>query len=126
MFEFDFYLAGPMRGIKDENTPMFNKVATMLREYGYTVFNPAEANDGDLSFEECMTVDLDAVVNKGANVAILPGWRKSLGSNVEVFSAYVCGKAVYEVDIETNPGFIMFLQVQTDKYDLPYGRACLE
>lgn len=122
MFKFDYYLAGPMRGYKKMNAPLFNKVAEMLRNNGHTVFNPAEVNDEDLSFEECMVVDINAVVNECENIAILKQWRESLGSNVEVFVAFAIGKSVYEIDIDINPGFVTMQPVDINSYDLPYKR----
>jgi len=121
-FRYDFYLAGPMRGYPEMNTPLFNRAAKRLRDQGYTVFNPAEVNDEHLSFEECMTVDLDAVVNQCNAIAILPGWRDSIGSNGEVFTAFLCGKDVFEVDLESDPDLVVLTKVLTENYKLPYKK----
>ena len=121
---FDFYLAGPMRGIPNLNTPLFNTTAAMLRRSGYTVFNPAEVNDDNLSFEECMRVDLDAVINKCESVVLLPGWRRSIGSNGEVFTACLCGRDVFEFCKDED--WFILTPVDTTKFKLPYRRAYLK
>ncbi len=36
------YIAGPMRGVEEYNYPEFMRVAKVLRDIGYEVFNPAE------------------------------------------------------------------------------------
>ena len=92
---FDFYLAGGMSGYKNKNKDMFLKVATLMRKQGNTVFNPGEVNDDNMTFEECMRVDLDAVINRCDGIAFLPDWKLSLGSNAEAFSACVCGKPAH-------------------------------
>lgn len=120
--KFDFYLAGPMRGIPKLNEPMFTKVAAALRRSGYTVFNPSEVNDDDLSFHECMQVDLDAVVNKCQKVALLPGWRRSVGSNGEVFAACMCGKETFEIILEDDSDWIVLSPVDATRFKLPYRR----
>jgi len=100
--KFDLYLAGPMRGYEELNIPLFKKVAKDLRTQGYTIFNPGDENDTHLSFEECMRKDLDAVVNRCKAIALLPGWRNSIGANAEVLSALVCGKKIYYVSFSSD------------------------
>lgn len=98
LFKYDFYLCGPMRGYKDLNKPMFLLVANLLRRKGYTVWSPSEHKSYlQLSFAQCMTVDLNVVINKCREIALLPGWGNSLGANMEVFSAFACGKGAVEI-----------------------------
>jgi len=117
---YDFYLAGPMRGIPELNKPLFNEVAGILRKMGFTVFNPSEVNDDDMSFEECMYIDLNAIVNKCKRVAVLRGWRKSVGSNVEVLTAFACGKPVDEIRFHEPEKTVTLVPLNTSKLVLPY------
>lgn len=125
--KYDFYLCGPMRSYPDLNRPLFIKVANLLRKAEYTVWNPAE-NDSYLqsSFAQCMTKDLDAIINQCDNIALLPGWRDSLGGNGEVFCAYLCGKAAVEVVIlfaDDKDLDIDLVPVDLSGYHLPYGNG---
>lgn len=126
---YDFYLAGGMRGFKDFNHPLFNRVAAILREQGFTVWNPAEHNNsGEVTFAECMTIDLDAVVNQCDGIALLPGWENSLGANVEAFVAFSCGKTLLQITMgETTaqkrnnlPIRIGWNVIDLSDYRLPY------
>ena len=118
--QFDFYLAGPMRNYKDKNKVMFFTVATMLRDQGYTIFNPAEVNDEGMTFEECMTVDLDAVINRCKGIAFLPGWRDSLGANTEALAAMVCGKEAYQTRFIKKGTKLSLKRIGLVKKTLPY------
>lgn len=95
---FDFYLGGPMRSYPELNKPMFTLVANILRKRGFTVWSPSEHKSYlQLSFAQCMTVDLNMVINRCRKIALLPGWRNSLGANMEVFSAFATSKGAVEV-----------------------------
>lgn len=122
-FEYDIYLAGPMRGYKDHNYPEFARVTQILRNRGYKVFSPAEANPlvDKKSYKDCMLVDINAVINKCESIVCLPGWRKSLGANTEVLVGHACGKEVCE--IETNNTSLYeykFIPIDTKNFQLPY------
>lgn len=118
--QFDFYLAGGMRGYKNKNKAMFLKVATLMRDRGFSVFNPAEVNDEELTFAECMTVDLDAVINKCKGIAFLPGWRNSLGANAEAMAASVCGKPGYQTRLVKKETEVRLKKISLKNYCLPY------
>ncbi len=119
--KYDFYLAGGMRGYKDLNKPMFNLAAKLLRQEGYTVWSPSEHKSYlQLSFAQCMTVDLNAVINKCREIALLPGWRNSLGANMEVFSAFACGKSGVEILLPGIIGSIELIDIDLSNYRLPY------
>lgn len=86
------YLAGPMRGIKDFNFPMFNRVAAALRAVGYEVFSPAEkglekyaeAKQESLAFRRKVFALDTAWICKHANgVALLDDWTTSSGATAE-------------------------------------------
>ncbi len=118
--QFDFYLAGGMRGYKNKNKDMFLKVATLLRNQGHTVFNPGEINDDGMTFEECMRVDLNAVINRCGGIAFLPGWRDSLGANTEALAAAVCGKVAYQTRLVKKGTQVSLKKISLVKKTLPY------
>ena len=118
--QFDLYLAGPMRNYENKNKDMFLKVATLLREQGYSVFNPGQVNDDDMSFQECMRIDLDAVVNRCDGIAFLPDWKLSLGSNAEAFSAFVCGKPGFQTRLIKKETEVRLKKISLKNYCLPY------
>jgi len=97
--KYDIYLAGSMSGMPEHNYPAFMHYAKKLRELGYSVWNPAEFNNVEKSPQKCMKDDINAIINKCDMIAILPGnkWRSSIGVNVEVNVAHVCGKKVFQV-----------------------------
>lgn len=119
--KYDFYLAGGMRGYPDLNKPMFTLVARLLREKGFTVWNPSEHESYlELSFAKCMILDLNAVINKCCRIVLLPDWRKSLGANAETFSVFVCGKEAVEVVLNEDRTDFNFIPVVLNHYRLPY------
>lgn len=110
------YLSGPMRGKKDFNYPLFHEVATRLREDGHEVFNPAEAFNGDTSrpVPDYLRLDVGEIIRtrnltrkvkrlskrmkiaaSGQNyydcIAVLPGWEKSQGAQLETQVAKALG-----------------------------------
>lgn len=118
--KYDFYLAGGMRGYPNLNKDMFTHVARGLRSLGFTVWSPAEhASYLKLSFAECMTVDLNKVINDCRKIAFLPRWRESLGANMEAFVAFACGKDSFEVTIG-KPSSLDLIPVDLSSYLLPY------
>lgn len=118
---YDFYLGGPMRGMPNLNKATFALAADLLRNKGFTVWSPAEHDSYlKLSFGQCMTVDLNAVINDCRKVALLPGWRESLGANMEAFSAFACGKEAVEIILNGDKTDIEFVPVDLSDYCLPY------
>lgn len=113
------YIAGPMSGIADWNYPAFHGAAAMLREKGYTVYNPAEKDEesgvidaeakpagdtalaienGKFDFREAYMWDLDKVVN-GDGIYMLKNWEQSPGARGE-HAAAVAMKKNYPNDYE--------------------------
>ncbi len=124
--KYDFYLAGGMRGYPELNRPMFTRVAKRLRTQGFTIWSPAEQESYlKSSFAQCMILDLNAIINLCRKIALLPGWRKSLGANGEAFSAFLCGKEAVEVvfgNTVVNGVEAMDLKlVDLSNYHLPYS-----
>jgi nucleoside 2-deoxyribosyltransferase len=105
------YLAGKMAGVEDWNHPLFNAVAALLRGQGFEVINPAEmdaveeldpAEVDQASLEVSakgrayfMNRDLPYVLACDA-IALLPEWETSTGANIELLTALVSGKEVWE------------------------------
>ena len=77
------YIAGPMTGLPDLNSPAFHAKASELRAKGFDVVNPAEINpDQHLSWQECMRTDIAALVFCDG-IYLLPGWEASKGATLE-------------------------------------------
>jgi len=107
------YVAGPMRGKESFNFPAFHKAADVLREQGWTVFNPAEMDEangfdftgltGDedvssigFSLREALAADLAFITERADAVAVLPGWENSTGARAEVATARALGIPVFD------------------------------
>lgn len=108
------YLAGPMSDIPLYNFAAFDNGAADLRLQGHDVVSPAEltryvwrewykrdfdpATDkvewGDPILAEMLKRDLEAVCDAEA-IALLPGWERSKGANIELTVARQLGKGVY-------------------------------
>ena len=83
MDKMKIYLAGPMRGIPDANFPAFFAAANMLRDAGHEVFSPMEVPEKGLAYRQYLMIDLNWIGNQAQAIALLPGWEKSFGANVE-------------------------------------------
>lgn len=96
------YLAGPMRGYKLYNFPLFDEYRNTLTIDGWSVVSPADLDrqhgfdpirlpaDHDWmnfdGFEECIQRDLDALRQCQA-IALMPGWHTSVGARMELAEA---------------------------------------
>lgn len=99
------YIAGPMTGYEDYNYPAFHAAAERWRDAGWQVFNPAEhelptaEQEATLTPDEIralyMRKDLEWVMASDA-IAVLPGWQKSKGANVEVAVARILNLPVLD------------------------------
>lgn len=100
------YIAGPMRGIPLYNFPAFDAAEKRWRDEGHNPINPA-ALDRAAGVNEhtdplpadfmrgAMKRDLEAICNCHA-IALLPGWEKSSGVDVELRLACVLGLQVFD------------------------------
>jgi hypothetical protein len=80
-----------MSGKPDLNFPAFHAAAAKLRAQGYDVVNPAELNpDQTASWEQCMRVDLAALVTC-EEIHMLEGWEHSRGAKLELHVATALG-----------------------------------
>lgn len=86
------YLSGPMSGYPDFNAAAFFRATDMLREKGYTVINPHELPEPDVTnmseleaWAEYLARDvmLFAKITSPVVLVLLPGWELSRGSLLE-------------------------------------------
>jgi hypothetical protein len=104
------YIAGPMRGIPELNFPEFYRIEALWKSAGWNVVNPAQMDKDhgfvptkeqtvfeNLSIEQAMSRDLPAVASCDA-IALMFGWEKSQGANLELKHAKALGKAVYDAN----------------------------
>ena len=118
-----FYLAGPMSEIPEHNFPLFNRIAGLLREQGYVVFNPAENDDGGEKRTRAfyMRLDIPALLASDA-IVLLPDWQTSRGASLEVWIAIDLDLPVYRYDIYD--GDIILERVEAPTMDrLPFERG---
>lgn len=102
------YIAGPMSGLPGLNFAAFDQAAQDLRAYGYQPINPADLDraagfdpDVDIPSPAFMRSALGrdlAAICQCAGVAVLPGWKSSLGALVEVSLAVRLGLRILETD----------------------------
>ena len=120
------YLAGPMRGLIENNFPKFLSVAERLRQFGFEVLSPAEMDIeagldprgkslAELEAEftpqilrEVIRRDLDAIQtlrpeNKDFLV-LLPGWENSRGAGAEAYLARLLGLSIWSLDFSQGCG----------------------
>lgn len=89
------YLAGPMSNYPELNFPHFREMASLLRDQGHDVVNPAEINaDKTTPWLDCMRMDIEQLIYCEA-IALLDGWEKSRGAMVEHTLATGLGMPAY-------------------------------
>lgn len=88
------YVAGPMRGYPAHNFPAFDRTAVLLRtRLGVVPQNPAQIDREEFGYDGSYPVpdstvagmlERDLRVLAGCDaVVLLPGWRASVGANME-------------------------------------------
>lgn len=93
------YLSGPMSGLPDDNFPAFFAQASQLRAAGYDVVNPAEIDNAGKSWEYCLRTDLREMCSCDT-IALMPGWEKSKGANLELHVAHRLGMGVMHLPLQ--------------------------
>jgi hypothetical protein len=85
------YLAGPMTGYEDHNYPAFNAMAERLRAEGFQVINPADHGFVEgAGWADYLRYDISSIA-KCSVIALLPGWSKSKGAQLETYIAEKLG-----------------------------------
>lgn len=77
------YLAGPMRGLPDENIHAFAYWKKRLEDRGYEVFSPPDHCPPGTPIKECMMKDIAWICTEADFIAMMPGWENSKGANTE-------------------------------------------
>lgn len=91
------YLCGPMTGLPDSNYPAFQEAAKRLRAAGFTVTNPAENGlPQSANWFEHMRTDIRNMMSTDA-VAVLDGWQRSKGAQLEIQLAENLGMKVASI-----------------------------
>jgi hypothetical protein len=103
------YLGGPMSQFREEgwNRASFDGARARLLALGHTVCSPMMVDDGfggpdetARTFPKAWLLALDVQVLATCEaVVLLPGWEKSVGTRLEVFSALTFGIAL--IDLHT-------------------------
>lgn len=90
------YLAGPMTGLPEFNYPAFHEAAAALRLRGYEVLNPAEFyTHTELPRAFYLRRSLARMLLEADAIAMLPGYEKSAGAQLELEAARQSGFEVY-------------------------------
>ena len=98
------YIVGPMRGLPDFNYPAFNNYATVYRQVGCEVENPAEIgakygtpeqiNADPALLAAVMAAEIHALETCDA-ILLLDGWQNSVGAKKELAAALAAGLKIY-------------------------------
>lgn len=90
------FISGPMKGIKDFNKPAFDAAEEMLKNKGYSVFNPSWMSfDESWSREEKSHIDF-AIIDVCDAIYQLSGWRQARGAVMEYEYAMTKHKEIIE------------------------------
>ena len=92
------YISGRMSGIPDFNRKAFIDAEKFLRSnYNCGVLNPAHLINQNISYDECMNIDM-ACVKACSIVLLLPNYALSKGAMAEVGYAQCLGKKILILD----------------------------
>ncbi|KAB0728239.1 DUF4406 domain-containing protein [Pseudomonas aeruginosa] len=100
------YLSGPMTGIADFNYPAFNAEEKRIRALGYIVENPAvnmiyRGSPWETFMRDGIKRLMDCDI-----LALLPGWERSRGANIERNLAITLGMHVVDAEALPEPDFV--------------------
>ncbi|HBO1301978.1 TPA: DUF4406 domain-containing protein [Pseudomonas aeruginosa] len=100
------YLSGPMTGIPDFNYPAFNAEEKRIRALGYIVENPAvNMVYRGAPWETFMRDGIKRLMDCDI-LALLPGWERSRGANIERGLAITLGMRVVDAEALPAPDFV--------------------
>jgi hypothetical protein len=95
------YISGPMSNTPNSNLEAFDKAEKQLKQLGFNVLNPHKICEelnirffemGKVpTYEDYLKEDIIQMLSKCDKVLVLPGWRNSKGSKLEIANAIACG-----------------------------------
>lgn len=94
------YISGPMTGLPGNNAAAFFAAAYSLSAAGHRPVNPVEVAahlPPDASWHAFMRADIKALCDCDA-LALLPGWERSAGAQLELHIAHRLGLEIGVVD----------------------------
>lgn len=102
------YVAGPMRGYPGQNFPAFDRAARLLRrKLGVVPVNPADIDRREFGYDgssELPAVTVNAMLQRDLRevaradaLVLLPGWRLSVGANMEREQALLARVPIWEL-----------------------------
>lgn len=105
------YVCGPMSWKPKFNVPSFLEAQEDLKAQGYKVQLPADLDDPkivkalmksedgnpeagttDLTWGDCLAMDVKLISDVCGGIAVLPGWNNSKGARLETFVNFLCRK----------------------------------
>ena len=99
------YISGPIKNMTDGNLKAFDKAEKQLKEMGYETLNPHKIGEelnirffemGKVpEYEDYLKEDIIQMLAKCDALLVLPGWRNSKGSKLEIANALACGLDVF-------------------------------
>lgn len=99
------YISGPIKNMTDGNMDAFDKAEKQLKQLGFDVLNPHAISEivnmrffeiGKIpEYEDYLKEDIIQMLAKCDAVLVLPGWRGSKGSKLEIANALACGLDVF-------------------------------
>lgn len=102
---YTIYISGPMTGLPNRNREAFMDAEAQLKAVGYNVLNPIhnEPTDGSASRAHYLSLDLP-MIQQSLAVALLDGWERSPGVDLEVHTAMELGLVVAPVEAFVSMG----------------------
>lgn len=99
------YIAGKITGDKNYREK-FEKVASSLREHGFSVMNPAcLSEDKEFCWDDYMAISSEMQKTCDATV-LLPDWQESRGAKLEMKTAESLGQKIF-LWFSVDDGFIL-------------------
>lgn len=99
------YISGPMKNMTDGNMQAFDEAEKQLKQLGFDVLNPHAISEivnmrffeiGKIpEYEDYLREDIIQMLTNCDAVLVLPGWRGSKGSKLEIANALACGIDVF-------------------------------
>ena len=95
------YISGPMSNTPNSNLEAFDEAEKQLKQLGFDVLNPHKICEKlnikffemgkSPEYEDYLKEDIIQMLSKCDTVLVLPGWRGSKGSKLEIANAIACG-----------------------------------